>query len=133
MTRIAGTPNVSSSSPAHHAAPLVKNLGQLAAPGTKLGDTTQTLTPGQGLRFKVAGNQITGIVGFQVEPASGLKVADKQTGSVNGVLGHTLTHQFTFTVGKDVKPGTVFHITSEPTYQARNDKKMAFSFDIKVA
>ena len=115
-------------------APATVDLGEIDKPGAKLKGSTQVLVPGETLKFRTRENQIWGLGQITVKPAGALTLSSKQLQPMHaGQLGSTSLNEYSFTVPKNAKPGTVFTVTTAANYQSRNDPSWAFSFKVKVS
>jgi hypothetical protein len=114
--------------------PQVINLGTIPAnpvegPGSKLSGKTFQLRPGDSIKIVVPTNQIRNMGQIDVAP---LVLDVKDIKPMNpGQLGNVFWREYTFTVPKDLKPGT-YGVTTSGSPQTHNNPLWAFSFDVKV-
>jgi hypothetical protein len=106
------------------------DLGELELPGAVLGNTIQSLRPGDTLQFSARGNQINnvGIITITPEGALDLKITTLD-GELGG-LGDRLHHQYAFTVPEHAEPGSMIEVKTGGTW--RDDPNWRFSFQVKV-
>lgn len=111
----------------------VKDLGYLGAPGKTLKGKTQTLKPGESLRFTTSENQIRALGKITVTPAGAVTVKQKiLERPPPGMLGGMSKVEYTISVPKNATPGKTAKVKTTGAFQVRNDPDWAFSFNVKV-
>jgi hypothetical protein len=101
-------------------------------PGHALAGRTQHLKPGDSLSFDVAGNQIYNVVDLIVDPPDGVVTVDKKLVKAmnHGQLGDSNDYRYTITMLPTAHAGQKAKVTTEASYQSRNDHNWAFHFNI---